>query len=237
MFDWKVENMSLKNGNKINGRFYAEYTTSQEDKLAFVDSMQDGALSYIIGIIKKFQEEKDQLPTYSNGRYNVKSFRSWIKQNDPRGLINSSDAYSELNGYFSLCDWGGDLQYSSIKGDNVYVDAANFVDKCFHGQLVECEQLERKYFVSHDEYCILLIQIIDGMKRHLTSFGVKLATNSSRTDPEVWVYSDKQGDDIFLQRRRISIDEARILAKKYKELEAYIDKLSSDISITCDGEK
>lgn len=234
MFNWNVENMSLKNGSKINGLYHAEYTTSREDKLAFIDGMQDGKLSYIISIIKRFEKEKNQLPTYSNGRYNVKSFRSWIKRNDPRNLIDSTDAYSDINGYFSLCGWGGAIQNSYIKDDNVFVGAnINLIDKCFHNQLAECERMEYEYFAAHDEYSILLTQIIEGMRRYRTSFGVRISTNNSKIDPEVWIHGD--AEDNACPVRMIRLDEARILVERYKELEAFIGKLSSDINITYDG--
>ena len=62
MFEWKVEDMALLNqkGGVFIGKekiYDCESKVSREDKIAFVDSFQDGKLSYLLSLIDKFKED------------------------------------------------------------------------------------------------------------------------------------------------------------------------------------
>ena len=66
MFEWKVEDMALLNqkGGVFIGKekiYDCESNVSREDKIAFVDSLQDGKLSYLLYLIDKFNEDYDSL--------------------------------------------------------------------------------------------------------------------------------------------------------------------------------
>lgn len=67
MFEWKVEDMVLLNqkGGVFLGKekiYDCESKVSREDKIAFVDSLQDGKLSYILALAEKFNEERETMP-------------------------------------------------------------------------------------------------------------------------------------------------------------------------------
>ena len=83
MFNWKVEEMKLMNSKKnFNGAYFLEDEVSREDKIAFVDSMQDGKLSYIIAMIRKFESERDSMPKSQWGKVKTVSLKAWLKRND-----------------------------------------------------------------------------------------------------------------------------------------------------------
>lgn len=56
MFEWKIEELKLYHQK---GEIYdCEHTVSREDKIAFVDGLQDGKLSYILNLFEKFKEDE-----------------------------------------------------------------------------------------------------------------------------------------------------------------------------------
>lgn len=115
MFEWKVEEMALMNNHAdvYNGRYkttvYAcEGSVSREDKIAFVDSMADGKLSYLLSLIEKFNSDKENLPKKDSmfGEPEVKttSLKAWIKRNDtkyPQKMIDDWFKYGKYN-FFGL---------------------------------------------------------------------------------------------------------------------------------------
>ena len=61
MFEWKIEELKLyhQKGGIILGKekiYDCEHTVSREDKIAFIDGLKDGKLSYILNLFEKFKE-------------------------------------------------------------------------------------------------------------------------------------------------------------------------------------
>lgn len=103
MFEWNIEAMSLLNQESNtyigNEKIYNdENVTSREDKIAFVDKIQDGKLSYILDLTEKFEKDKGTMPTDSFGYVKTVSFKAWLKRNDNRNLIANSYGYGEIRG-------------------------------------------------------------------------------------------------------------------------------------------
>lgn len=53
MFEWKIEELKLYHQKGVI--YDCEHTVSREDKIAFVDGLQDGKLSYILNLFEKFK--------------------------------------------------------------------------------------------------------------------------------------------------------------------------------------
>lgn len=56
MFEWKIEELKLYHQKGVI--YDCEHTVSREDKIAFVDGLQDGKLSYILNLFEKFKEDE-----------------------------------------------------------------------------------------------------------------------------------------------------------------------------------
>lgn len=222
MFEWKVEEMKLMNSqNKISGIFNCEYEVSREDKIEFVDSMQDGKLSYIIGMILNFEEIKDTLPKDQYGEVKTVSLKAWLRKNDTfynRPIFDNDYNYG---GFYLL----GVKRYISINPMNTkgsYCDHyADLVDEVFHRQLIECCSLEKKYFREHDEYSILKDRFCYLNDEYRTSFGVHTGYCSNG---EVYVYDDENSE-----HREITIEELKRLIPLYDRLEMFIQELSEEV--------
>lgn len=223
MFTWNVEEMALLNerprvhyGNEPI--FNCESTVSREDKIAFVDSMQDGKFSYLLGLIEKFSSQKESMPKDSWGQVKTVSLKAWIKKNDTRykfPMINDDYNY----GSFYILGCGRYIQTNAKQSTDTYDD---LVDEVFHRQLKECKKKEKEYFLTHDEYSILKAKLDEYNHQYRTSFGMNLGFSSNG---EVFVYS---GEDCC-DKREITMDELKVLLGKYEKLAAYIEDLSEEV--------
>lgn len=223
MFEWKVEDMVLLNekGRISLGKekiYECESKVSRKDKIAFVDSLQDGKLSYLLSLIKKFNVEKDSLPKDGYGNVKTVSLKAWIKRNDTKYYRPIIDDYCNYGEYCIL----GMQRWITNNNKRYYDTFEDLVDELFHRQLKECEKEEHKYFLKHDEYSILKQKF--RCRNFYTTFGVNIGDCS---DGKLYVYSNDNDED----RREITIEELKDLLYKYEQLEALVEKLTAETNI------
>ncbi len=227
MFEWKAEEMVLMNNHAdvYNGRYKTtvytcEGSVSREDKIAFVDRMTDGKLSYLLSLIEKFNADKDSLPKKDSmfGEPEVKttSLKAWVKRNDTKYPQNVIDDWYNY-GKYNLLGCERNIQ-SNTKGTYDYYD--DLVDEIFHRQLIECEREEQKYFHEHDEYSILKKKFREKYDQYRTSFGVRIVTGSCG----VCVGNGEV-------HRDITIDELKELLSKYEQIDALVEKITEETHI------
>ena len=216
MFEWKVEDMVLMNQYRIGIEkiYLCESNVSREDKIAFVDSMTDGRLSYILELAKKYKEEKDTLKQDKWGKVNTNSFKAWLRKNDIRNIVDRECWYGRI--YFLSCE----RNIKNIDVTYIYDIYKDYVDEIFHKQLIECERMERRYFLEHDEYSILKRKFRE--KKYDTTFGVHIADWSSG---RLTIIDDNDNE------RDITIDELKELLKKYEQLDKLVEKLTAETHI------
>ena len=82
MFEWKIEELKLyhQKGGIILGKekiYDCEHTVSREDKIAFIDGLKDGKLSYILNLFEKFKEDEESLPKDKWGDVKTVSLKAW----------------------------------------------------------------------------------------------------------------------------------------------------------------
>ncbi len=222
MFTWKVEDMVLMNEESIMYKgeeriFNCELELSREEKIAFVDSMNNGELSILLDLISKYEEESTNLPKSKHGYVYTNSLRAWLTKNDPKKLVDRDFEVGRINFFAS---YGGRTISQPHRSYDTYYD---LVDEFFHRQLLDCLRLERNYFKEHDEYCILTAKLAKCIDYYNEAFDVNLGLCSNE---KIYVY-----DDEWDKKRLITVDEAKLLLKKYDELEAFISRLSSNINI------
>lgn len=220
MFEWNVEDMKLLNqkSSMIIGKekiYNCEQDTTKEDKIAFVDKMQDNKLSYILALAEKFEKDKENMPIDNWGDVKTVSLKAWIKKNDERNLIDNSYQYGSIR-------FMGGRSIQSINRKSEYNTYENYIDEIFHRQLKECENLEHKYFLEHDEYSILKQKFRD--RKYHTTFGVNIGECS---DGSIFVYDANDSS----KRRNITIDELRYLLEKYEKLDKLVKKITEETAI------
>lgn len=221
MFDWEVEELKLynqKGGLYLgNEKIYdCEHKVSREDKIAFVDKMKDGKLSYILSLFEQFEKDEKSLPKDQWGEVKTVSLKAWIKRNDVRKLIDNSYKYGDIRFI-----GGRSIKYINRKG--AYDTYDDYVDEVFHRILKECENEERIYFSEHDEYSILKNKFLNLNKKYNTTFGVNISSWSSG---KMGVYDENSNAE-----RKITIEELKYLLSKYEELDALVEKITKETHI------
>lgn len=127
---------------------------SLEEKIAFINELEDGIASYLLDLFKKWEKEQVSLKKDSYGNVKTVSKKAWIKRNDTKGKI---DAKYDIGKYYlfgtkyptmtTVCpktEWGYEMIYTGI----------NVVHQWFHNL---CDKLcgeELKYFESIDPIAI-----------------------------------------------------------------------------------
>lgn len=223
MFEWKVEEMELMNekGGIFLGKekiFDCESKTSREDKIAFVDSMTDGKLSYLLSLIEKFESEKETLPKDSFDNVKTVSLKAWVKRNDTKYDRPIIDDWYHYGKYTIL----GAERYIQSNSKGHYETYEDLVDECFHRQLLKCKNEEEKYFAEHDEYSILRKEVREKSGQHGTTFGVHIIFCSGGQ----LLVADNNDND-----RDITLDELKELLTKYEQLDALVEKLTAETHI------
>ena len=221
MFEWKVEEMKLMNekGGVFLGKekiFSCESKTSREDKIAFVDSMTDGKLSYLLSLIEKFESEKESLPKDTWGSVKTVSPKAWVKRNDTKYKRPVIDDWYQY-GKYRILNVERNIQSNSKGSYEIYDD---LVDECFHRQILECKREEEKYFAEHDEYSILKKKFRE--RNYDTTFGVNIHNWSNG---RLTVADDNDNE------RDITIDELKDLLSKYEQLDTLVEKLTAETHI------
>lgn len=231
MFTWKVEELKLRNekANNYAGKeriFNCESELTREEKIAFVDSMQNGKLSYILELVDKFNRDKSTLPKDAYGNVKTVSLKAWINRNDTKygntdytRIIDSWHNYGKIH-FLGRERW---ITWNDFEDKKSYYDTyANYVDEIFHRQLQQCLKMENEYFRAHDEYEILKEKFRN--KNYLTTFGVNIRMCSNGC---IYVY-ETEGER---REREITIDELKYLLSKYDELDKLIEKITKETKI------
>ena len=231
MFTWKVEELKLRNekANNYAGKeriFNCESELTREEKIAFVDSMQNGKLSYILELVDKFNRDKSTLPKDAYGNVKTVSLKAWINRNDTKyGNTNYTRIIDSWYNYGKIHFLGTErwITWNDFEDKKSHYDTyANYVDEIFHRQLKQCLKMENEYFRAHDEYEILKEKFRN--RNYLTTFGVNIRMRSNDC---IYVY-ETEGER---REREITIDELKYLLSKYDELDKLVEKITKETKI------
>ena len=231
MFTWKVEELKLRNENckTYVGKeriFNCESELTREEKIAFVDSMQNGKLSYILELVDKFNRDESTLPKDAYGNVKTVSLKAWINRNDTKygntdytRIIDSWYNYGKIH-FLGSERW---ITWDDFENKKSYYDTyTDYVDEIFHRQLKQCLKMENEYFRAHDEYEILKEKFRN--KNYSTTFGVNIRMRSNDC---IYVY-ETEGER---REREITIDELKYLLSKYDELDKLVEKITKETKI------
>lgn len=164
--DYKVERMALYREKEAFGdRKFFKYTYgmyfSREEKINFIDkyialtdrdmNKYKNCASYMLALIKKYNEEKDSLKKNSWGRVKENSLKAWLRKNDPQGMVNVD--YEP--GRYRIAG------YKDYRIDAYDNEPVSLVDSWFNHLLCELENKERAYFFNTDPVALGIEKIKD----------------------------------------------------------------------------
>lgn len=218
MFEWKLEDLKLKDKFGFYDFDQIVKSTSKEDKLKFVDNLNDGKLTYLLNLSDKFNEDKENgtLKKDSYGYVKTVSLKAWLKRNDTRKMISNYYHYGQI--YFLRIErYIKDLNRKGF-GDS-YDD---FIDECFYRQLKDCQNKEIHYFRTHDEYEVMKREIKEKAYKYNTTFRVHISFCSNGCICIV----NEEGKE-----REITKEECKFLLEQYKKLEDLIEDCTKKCTI------
>lgn len=224
MFTWnKSEHKLMKEykNHNINSNFHfkfsVEYSTSQKDKIEFVDSLSGGKLSYILDICKKFESEKEKLKRSKETRIIPRSVLSnWIKKNDSMKLFNRT-----LNlGAVQMYGCTRNIQNSMLTKSATLDTYDNYVDEIFHRCLMRCKAEEVDHFLQHDPYSIGMKNLLYEIQLHNTTFGLPLVIKS---DNEILIEAESGCE------RNLTESEINSLKRSYEDLDKFMETESKKL--------
>lgn len=223
-YKWNVEDMQLMNEkcnifigeNKI---YNIETELSREEKIEFLDRMNEGKISYILNLADEFQNDKDNLPKNRRGEISDISLKEWLEKNDNRSLVYTGKISIGTINLLNYTRYSGRhiQDINIISASDVYCD---FVDSLFHRQLEICEKQEKKYFREHDNYSILSQKISDNIDKYHTAFGLDIWQRSGRL-------FFKDNNDYC--ERNLTLDELKVLNKAFNKLSRTVDNITRDM--------
>ena len=226
MFTWKVENLEFMNngfvGDKefgLNNAFFVasdyefkcEKQVSTEDKIAFIDSMQDNKMSYFIELNEKYEKDKLKLDKDWKGNVSSMAKEAWLKENDTRSLVNG---HTDFSSNFRIT--------IDLLGRNKG-QWTRTVNKCFHEQVKECFFKEIKYCLEQDEGYQIVKSFCESLKSYgyasnyifNVSNGLQIVTNY---DWRIGYWSiklyDKEHSEI-----EFSIEDVKLLIESFAPVE------------------
>jgi len=216
--NWNVEEMKLLN-EKCNTYFgkekiYSCENINREEKIAFIDLMQDGKMSYLLNLIDKFEADKESLPKDYYSSVKTVSLKAWLNRNDTLKMIDRDYHHGKIR-FLNMERW-----ITEANRHGSYDTYENIVDECFHRVLKDCEKEEKHYFLEHDEYSILKKKFEN--KNYDTTFGVPIGIWSSG---KICVCGDNGNE------REITLDELKLLLSKYEELDKLVEQITNEINI------
>lgn len=225
MMDWKVENMELRNTvHKHKFGYNTEYdfpqmrSCSRDDKIAFIDALNEGIMSYVLNLIDSWNSEADNMPKDAYENVKTVSLIGWCKRKDKEKKIVDRD-YKYGRIYLLGCeryiyDMNRQYQYDRYK---------DIVDEVFYRQLIKCLNQEEQYFKTIDPYEIAKAKVREYSDRYHTTFGIRLAFSSS---DNITVIEDEES------RRgpKITLDQCYLLISKYQILEGKIAEMTEEVT-------
>lgn len=220
-FDWQCEDMKLMNEkcNLYIGKekiYQCENCLSREEKISFIDGKSNGAMSYLLNLLNKFNTDKESLCKDRYGCIKTVSLKAWINRNDSEKLIDTNFSIGRITLFYATC-----FIQDNFEVTNTYSIYKDFVDEVFHRLLKELEIKEKTYFKKIDPYQIALSKLRGYSDKFKTAFGTRLLFSSDGT---IKICNENHS-------REITLNEVNKLIELYEKLEDCINTLTDENNI------
>ena len=230
--DYKVERMALYREKEVFGdRKFFKYTYgmyfSREEKINFIDkyialtdrdmNKYKNCASYMLALIKKYNEEKDSLKKNSWGGVKENSLKAWLRKNDLQGMVdvNYEPGRYRIAGY---------KEYRLDGSDTVYdEEPVSLVDSWFTRLLCELEKKERNYFFNTDP----VAQGIKKIKEYEGKYGCLGNNRISSIAGNGYSYLEN-GWLKWTKYSPVDINEVEKILKLYEKLEKFNNELAAE---------
>lgn len=150
---------NMRNGYQI---YEIEDKLTDEEKLEIIDSHTDRLGTYVLNLIDKYIEDKNNgtIRTANWGNLHMGSLKSWIKKNDKREVMTRymTSAYGRYNLFGTWYRMTKNVPVTEF-GYKMLYDGEPIVRSWFHNLLNMLKKEEDTYFLEHDESEVLKTEI------------------------------------------------------------------------------
>lgn len=216
---YNMEKVSVGYNKKV---FKIETELSFEEKVKFMDELENGIASYMLNMIEKWENEKDSLPKNNWGTTKTVSKKAWIKRNDERKIINNDykigeyymfgNNFKELSLICPTTEYGYDEVYT---GESI-------VNQWFHDFLNKLYIKEKEYFKSINPFEIKLKKI----QEYAGQYGI--LDNKKLNNIK---YKNKGYKDNVIE------EELDIFIETYEKIEKYYENMIRDLNIKLENKR
>lgn len=226
--DYKVEELALLNmeliecngitgySNGIDFKLKVEEEMSIEEKIAFIDAMDDGNATYLTDIINKWKNEKESLPKDDSGNPKTVSKKAWFKRNDSKKIFSYQSHKCPRVYYYYQGTEFIEIEmicpYSSYSRYTMLYTGENIVHRWFHDLILKMKNEEGKYFKENDQIQKKLTEVYELTRQYKITFGIK----------ELW-------DIQWNNKSDVSGEDLDKYIEAYKVLQYEIDKIGTGL--------
>lgn len=234
IFEWKIEDNKFNNERKAHKSNYRdthiydiEHKLSKDEKRQYIDELSNNALSYVISLFEKYENEQDCLALDKWGYPKTNSLQAWIRRNDPRHILKLDKSKTgEINIRIPnemMYRQSWDFPHRKIMNMNtrgIYDTYADYIEETFHKLIVAYSYAEQKYFTEHDTYTLLSKDAQHYIEKFGT-FGSNIGISSCDG-----LIIENEHDKSY--RRKLTEEELKIFIEKGKQVEKFIENLSEN---------
>lgn len=211
---YKKEELKFLNMNIINKIFEIEVELSLEEKIKFINEIEDGKATYLLNLFTKWLKDKETLPKGKYNKINTSSKKAWIRRNDKLKIIDIEydygsyyflgSKYPDMDLKCPTTDWGYNKQYTG----------SHIVHQWFHDLCIKLKNEENKYFKTIDPIEIKLKELKELAKGYNLSFGNKCLNDI--------LWNNKLKEELTEEK----LDK---FIETYNKLDKFVDKLSKEL--------
>lgn len=162
----KFLNMKVRFALDQKKVFSIEEELSIDEKIKFIDELENGVATYLLNIFNKWKLEKDSLPKDKWNDIKTVSKKAWIKRNDERKLIDDhykigsyhllGTAFKEMSLICPTTEYGYQMLYTN----------KDVVNQWFHDLCTKLYREEKIYFESINPFDIKIKKIQEYANRY-----------------------------------------------------------------------
>ena len=163
--------------NGTTNYFAVEDEMTIEEKIDFIDGIDNGMATYLLDLFTKYAEESKSLPKDERGNPKTVSQKAWYKRNDTRNVLSYSQ-YQYPRHYY----WYMGTKYRTIEticpktspgGYTMLYTGDHVVKMWFHDLLSNLKGKEIKLFKETDVFEVKLQKVRDYARSNRESFRIK----------------------------------------------------------------
>lgn len=201
-------------------KFLIESELSLEDKIKIIDSHTDMTATYLLNLIKLYNNDKTSFDCDECGNYNVSAVNKWMKKNDTKKICSRNCSPSKEYSYYFIGRHYSNLSMitpTSLYGHYLLYTGEHIVNQWFYDLLLKLKKEETDYFKTHDPIQIKLKKLSQYANNYNTCFDNELLFNIA------------YNPSLIEKEKEVKEEVLDVFLNAYEELETTIKQISEKV--------